>query len=280
MSPSWIIAAGMRTNTLHAFPFVRRADGADVQLALLDEYAFEQTSGPDAVTQWLEHIRAQSGAQSVRVVSNYGRAALTLDVATDYDKRRAVLDAALQHLPDDSLSLTLQNRLGCSFTRGMTVTNETMERQFIAMCDKYRGDPTMVALLDTISGDGRPAVHEGMWCTDEMRANIRRLVAARKIPAYKVDPGDVWEFGDVVDTRLDWPHVPSSAQLNSVPAARVVPVVSASECMICLDKAPSTIVLPCEHVVVCTPCSIQLRNTPDRAICVQCRRPISDVLEQ
>lgn len=51
------------------------------------------------------------------------------------------------------------------------------------------------------------------------------------------------------------------------------------ECMICMDKAADTLVLPCEHRVVCKACSIGLRATPDKRICVQCRRPIEHVLE-
>lgn len=50
-------------------------------------------------------------------------------------------------------------------------------------------------------------------------------------------------------------------------------------CMICLDKIPDTIVLPCKHRVVCKDCSIGLRNTADKSICVHCRCPITNILE-
>lgn len=49
-------------------------------------------------------------------------------------------------------------------------------------------------------------------------------------------------------------------------------------CMICLDRPPSTMVLPCGHVVVCAECSKKLVGTPDKHICVQCRKPITEVL--
>jgi hypothetical protein len=48
-------------------------------------------------------------------------------------------------------------------------------------------------------------------------------------------------------------------------------------CMICMDAAPSTCVRPCGHVVVCSSCSIGLRDTPDKEICVRCRTPIEMV---
>ena len=52
-----------------------------------------------------------------------------------------------------------------------------------------------------------------------------------------------------------------------------------SSCMICLDAAPDTMVLPCEHVVVCSACSQGLMNTADANTCVQCRRPINWVID-
>lgn len=50
-------------------------------------------------------------------------------------------------------------------------------------------------------------------------------------------------------------------------------------CMICLDIKPDTMVLPCEHCVVCKECSIGLRNTNDKKTCVRCRRPITHILD-
>lgn len=50
-------------------------------------------------------------------------------------------------------------------------------------------------------------------------------------------------------------------------------------CMICMDAYPDTMVLPCEHQVVCRECSEGLRRTNDRRTCVRCRRVISMVLE-
>ena len=50
-------------------------------------------------------------------------------------------------------------------------------------------------------------------------------------------------------------------------------------CMICLDKEPDTMVLPCEHRIVCKECSIGLRKTNDHHTCVRCRRAITNILE-
>lgn len=48
-------------------------------------------------------------------------------------------------------------------------------------------------------------------------------------------------------------------------------------CLVCMEKAPNTLVLPCQHCVVCDKCSPKLDVTADKATCMQCRRPITDV---
>ena len=49
-------------------------------------------------------------------------------------------------------------------------------------------------------------------------------------------------------------------------------------CMICLENQPSTMVMPCCHVVVCDKCSRDLPKTGDANICVKCRQPITEVI--
>jgi hypothetical protein len=52
-----------------------------------------------------------------------------------------------------------------------------------------------------------------------------------------------------------------------------------AKCVVCLDRDADTCVLPCMHRVVCVECSRKLANTPDAKHCVQCRIPISSVLD-
>lgn len=54
--------------------------------------------------------------------------------------------------------------------------------------------------------------------------------------------------------------------------------VTIDKCTICNDRDADTMVLPCQHVVVCRVCSAKLQNTADRKTCVQCRQPIESVL--
>lgn len=74
------------------------------------------------------------------------------------------------------------------------------------------------------------------------------------------------------ETSVEPPHKVPSAIATSV-------VVETPEtCMICLDAVADTMVLPCNHVVVCQACSNGLRETHDNRICVRCRRPIEMVV--
>ena len=49
-------------------------------------------------------------------------------------------------------------------------------------------------------------------------------------------------------------------------------------CILCEEQVANTKVLPCGDVVVCLECSKKLQDTPDRATCVKCRRPIQMIL--
>lgn len=71
-------------------------------------------------------------------------------------------------------------------------------------------------------------------------------------------------------------EVPQAQQVNGDADDQAEPN-EPNECSICLDKAANTVVMPCEHSVVCEQCSKDLKNTNDRAVCCQCRNPIDAV---
>lgn len=49
-------------------------------------------------------------------------------------------------------------------------------------------------------------------------------------------------------------------------------------CMICMERPPNTLVLPCQHCVVCKECSEKLGDTPVAKKCVRCMRSITSIL--
>lgn len=50
-------------------------------------------------------------------------------------------------------------------------------------------------------------------------------------------------------------------------------------CQVCLERPPETTVLPCHHHVVCRQCSNRLKTTNDHHTCLQCRRPIEQIID-
>lgn len=67
--------------------------------------------------------------------------------------------------------------------------------------------------------------------------------------------------------------------LSSSPVEEAVgPHVEPDVCCICMDAPPSTMCLPCEHVVVCDACSRLLESSTDALTCVRCRCAIENIL--
>lgn len=63
-------------------------------------------------------------------------------------------------------------------------------------------------------------------------------------------------------------------QINSV-IIKDEPII----CVVCCDKEADTMVLPCEHNVVCKSCSLILETTQNAHICVVCRCKITHKLQ-
>jgi len=53
---------------------------------------------------------------------------------------------------------------------------------------------------------------------------------------------------------------------------------SNDECIVCFERNADTLVLPCEHVVVCHTCSLTLARSPFASQCIWCQQPITEVL--
>lgn len=50
------------------------------------------------------------------------------------------------------------------------------------------------------------------------------------------------------------------------------------KCVVCLERDPDTVAMPCAHRVVCEQCSRGLkRDHNNRAVCVFCRQPLEYV---
>lgn len=51
-----------------------------------------------------------------------------------------------------------------------------------------------------------------------------------------------------------------------------------NQCVVCLDHVADTLVLPCQHIVVCHLCSVQLAQSHFANQCIYCRQAITEVL--
>jgi hypothetical protein len=96
--------------------------------------------------------------------------------------------------------------------------------------------------------------------------------AARK---YKLLQYGKWWFGKPAIAPA-----PPSPPPPAAPAPPSAPPTPPALCVICEERPANTLVIPCGHVVVCFECSEQLKKTPDRDVCVQCRSKIDEVMHE
>jgi formylmethanofuran dehydrogenase subunit E len=85
---------------------------------------------------------------------------------------------------------------------------------------------------------------------------------------------------DRTRSREDQPDQETTSSSNVTTTIRTKQEKNTSqECVICLEREANTMVLPCEHAVVCKACSDLLKNTPNQHLCVYCRQKIDHVLD-
>jgi hypothetical protein len=81
---------------------------------------------------------------------------------------------------------------------------------------------------------------------------------------------------------FDFPPTPVTTPVTTkdekMGKEKTPPVVVVGECVVCLGTVANTLVLPCMHCVVCEKCSIRLKSTPDANQCIQCRKPLTNIL--
>jgi hypothetical protein len=117
--------------------------------------------------------------------------------------------------------------------------------------------------------------HEASWLTEEGRALVRWIVAQNKLNADSSDE----EVAVATPLAVKPPVAEEEDAVAEPPAKkpRLDHEDEDNECVICMDKKPDTLVLPCMNCVVCRACSEQLKTTGDARVCVKCRRPIDSV---
>lgn len=220
-------------------------------------------------------LRESSGARTLRLDDWIGRDYLSVHWS-EYDKRFDVLSALLRA----GHAFQTQTKGMPAFrpsADGTVFTQELLERR---VTEQSRELLTL-GLLDMVD-DGR--CEEWNWSSDEGRAFARTLREAKRTTM------SARNYDETRENFYHWPlfHPPNTydpATLRSVvaqprPVASVAVVAEGGEevCMCCLDRQADTMVLPCEHVVVCHDCSLQLESTGNSWLCIKCRQPITHKL--
>lgn len=172
--------------------------------------------------------------------------------------------------------IRLQTKLRPMYTGGDTYSIERSEQLFIAEQTKLYNQMREV----------NPQAH--MWqvfdlCGVNSKASLWKTPEGKALARDMADtsPDDFGPGGFI--TRLVWAtkceHPLIDFPLTPAPPTTDAPATNEPDvCMICLDRPPNTLVLPCMDCVVCRECSEQLKQTPDATTCVRCRRPIHDIL--
>jgi len=238
----------------------------------------------------LEQIRVQTGVARLKHIDWLGTDYLCVSWE-NYDRIEQVLTACLHR----RISFRTHTKLSVSFVADddHEFTYQDQERKMIDDIEENWDLYTRLNMLPKHS-----LVHEWNWLTPEGRALCQKLRRFWRKPEVcrKPEKHDFWRWPIFQNCdRRTLRSVPVAAPL-AVPVAAplvvpvaaplVVPIIDLTveseevdECMICLTEIPDTMVLPCEHVVVCKTCSIRLRQTRDARVCVRCRCPITHVLE-
>jgi len=248
--------------------------------------------------QVLQHIRSTlnktlASPENVWFTDWLGRDYLT--VATcEYNNIATIINAVLQRYRFRTHNGNSSHT--ALFKQGEVFTRQHFERRLMETLEEGRA-----MYADIFSHTGRENTEEARWramyeyggfrpflrhynyATEEGRALCTRIRRAlRKKERTKFKPRMTWPSYAATAKKYGILHCGGWAayapDLGMYPASPPdVPTQEAQECMICMDAAATTTVLPCGCQVVCDACSVQLRNTADNKMCVRCRNAITHV---
>ncbi len=255
-----------------------------------DVFALAYTK--DLSNEQVNNIRSLSGASTFAHNDWIGHPYITIHW-TEYNKHVAVFNAMLEL----GISFKTTGNLKTYFhaTKDNQYSRQIEEIKAIQQFDKNKKlfDISLIDYIDLIPGNGRNWLKEWNWVTTEGKNFCKQLRRELRKKPYNLNSKDNYLNWDIFKNynpntlQSIVPEVvdssPSESEIQDSPS----PLVSQDEdemsddniCMICMDNVANTMVLPCEHCVVCTECSVRLRDTADKETCVRCRRRIAHILE-
>ncbi len=268
-------------------------------IGLVDESASDLRS-EEELQQWIIDI---SGAASAVVSDSLGRTALSV-----HYRDWARIPAIFRMLLDAGFYVSMRGNLCVVFKGAEEFSFEAAEEKLVTFLRECRGYQRSWHEVFVVERATHVYLKHYNWrtaagkqlCT-EMRAEMRpRKPIFRKLDRFGWPDYDRlcrehgvlhhggWsayeplglaspQMAVIGSVSAAAPLSPAKKQKTIEPAAEEA-AADEDQCMICLDAAPTTVVLPCLHKVVCESCSRALQRTNDAHTCVRCRRKIDGVL--
>jgi hypothetical protein len=187
------------------------------------------------------------------------------------------LPEVIQYFLDHGMSVTLQNSLACYYSAGSTFDATRMEQYFI---QEYKKRPPNTFQFYT---NKWKFLESWNWLTPEGKQFCQEL--RQQFPHYidrDVDDSNFYKWPTTEALCREYRVLHHAPWINKAPEPlQAIPVKSEEPleilCSLCEERPANTLVLPCQHCVVCKECSKKLRDTPDKSTCIQCRGVITSV---
>jgi hypothetical protein len=223
-------------------------------------------------------------------------------MATASDKKNASVDPRVYEACKSGDLAAVKQFRDVDFTKPITNL-----QQYAVQVAAWHGQPRVLEYLlrdlkldpNVVSFSGKRALHyaaanlhdECVKLLLEAKANAEFRDHRDLLPIQCVLPADVTEVvlpdASMADRlrrvcqhlESQLQHAPKTLQAWLKKDAGDAKAKDDGQCAICLERPADTMVLPCEHCVVCKTCSLGLRTTPDAKECIRCRRKIEHVLE-
>lgn len=231
----------------------------------------------------INQIKELSGSTTLEQGDFIGRDFLEINW-TEYNKIEAILNIMLQlgygyQVMTKSL-VSFDPAVDKVFSR-QAVEKKSIDqmKQLLSLCPNRIYDSRMDDIYfdpwNYITEEGR------QFCNELRRMNKMQILSP---PYDQEDNYFKWPIFQNYDpqTLLSFPTSVSSTSSSTttvILSKNLKDEEMDDQCMICMDAEPNTMVLPCEHRVVCKKCSDGLKGTNDHHTCVRCRRHISYVLD-
>jgi hypothetical protein len=229
----------------------------------------------------LEIVKQTSGVSSLKIHDWLGRDFITIHWS-EYCKIPQVLNCMLfQGIP-----FTTNTKLSVYFKSGKHYSKEVEELKAIKQREKELLQSPSIINMITIFPD---AMFKSWNYSTKKGKDFCKLIRekkGKKPQCEKTAKGNYFNWDIFQDyDPITLADLKDSVKILEITIPPEKPIENTLNkfreelCMICMEKEPESMVLPCEHSVVCRDCSLKLRDTNNKNKCIKCRVEITHILE-